>query len=108
MKKYFELYSDEGICCPLKHWKDEANNRGTDIELCEAEIEYGTEYFWCSEHQAFGLKDEGGCGKECEDYKPRNRKSGRCVHSKHSYASTDKELTVTKENQLIVKTRAKS
>lgn len=89
MKKYFENKDSEN--CYEKDYFDDIMrlNNTTKIEVFEAEIEFKTGYFWCDELLEIG--EVGcGCGKMCEDYKPRNGKNGRCVHSKSPYGLGEK------------------
>lgn len=74
------------------------------IILYKGEIEYGTDYFFCSEFGSVGLKCESECGNDCIIrgklmYEPRNGKSGRCRHSKNCYARGEKYI-LTKDGKL--------
>ena len=62
------------------------------IELKPAKIEVKSTYFICQELVACGEKAEGGCGKQCGEYAPRNGKSGRCRHSKNPYEPTGERV----------------
>lgn len=100
MKYYFESNKEDANCWTLNHWKEKAENEQRDIILLEAKIEYGTDYFYCDEYLEFGLTSESECGVDCKAYKPRNGKSGRCIHHKNCYIPTDKQLIVTKEGKV--------
>lgn len=88
MKKYFSKYED--YCMSLSEWKRYIDEHNIDeIELFEAEIEYGTGYFWCGIFYEIG-ESKISCGKMCKGYIPRNGKNGRCIYNKSPYAQTDK------------------
>lgn len=53
----------------------------------------GTEFFWCTALQEVGLKGEG-CGRQCDEYEPRNGKNGRCRFSAHCYEADRSEVRV--------------
>ena len=95
MKKYYYDANDPlpEFCRTKEGWLEEMEENGLEImELFEAEIEYGTSYFYCSHFGSVGEKDEGDCGKLCKGYKPRNKKSGRCCFSKNCYVPTNKKI----------------
>lgn len=69
------------------------------IILYKGEIEYRTNYFYCSEHGEVGLKGEGGCGISCKFYKPRNGQSGRCRSNENCY-TPGKRYILTKDGKL--------
>ena len=101
MKRYyFEIGSDEG-CMPLSQHIETSKEFKTDIKLEEAEIEYNTDYFYCSFYSDCMLKEDLYCGSACKGYKPRNGKNGRCKESKNCYSGNGKFLTVTKEGKII-------
>ena len=45
----------------------------------------GEGLFWCKENGEAGSTTDSGCGRDCTDYKPRNGKNGRCLHSGFCY-----------------------
>jgi hypothetical protein len=53
--------------------------------------------FFCRHYQSVGLKSEGGCGKFCEGYEPRNGKWGMCLHQRPTYEPSDETLIVRVE-----------
>ena len=55
--------------------------------------------FQCMKYHSFHTSGEGDCGSECPGYKPRNGKSGCCVHHcSWSYEpDLDNPVTVKKE-----------
>lgn len=91
MKYYFINTYDENCVSKeavIEHMK---LNNLTELEVNEAERLYIDCEAWC---KVVGLPTEiGECGKQCEDYKPRNGKSGCCVHySKVFYECSDKTV----------------
>jgi hypothetical protein len=51
-------------------------------------------HFHCNWSDEPSYSDEGICGKHCEGYKPRNGKTGLCLHKRHSF-QPGRELTIT-------------
>lgn len=95
-KKYYFCDELDEYCYSLNHFKEYLNNNEiNEIKLYEAGIEYGTDYFFCSFYSEVGLKREG-CGKDCKEYKPRNKVSGGCRYSVYCYNRTDKVFTLRK------------
>lgn len=93
MKYYFAEGLEEEGCLRKNDWEDYIKfNEIKEVKLIEAKIEYNTEYFYCSMLHETGLKDEGTCGTICKYYMPRNKVSGRCIHSKNCYTETDKTI----------------
>lgn len=97
MKYYFTEFEDN--CYQLNYWKQymEDNNL-SELKLFEAKMEVGNGYFFCAEFLEPGEVGHEDCGKFCEKYKPRNGKSGRCVHSKNLYEMTDKVKLLKNRN----------
>jgi len=83
MKYYFQ--KDDNRCYPLKrHLNNMKENDIEEMVVFEAVRQTGSDYFYCKFFKEVGEVGEG-CGKECEEYKPRNGKSGRCLHSGSIY-----------------------
>ena len=97
MAKYYFLEedSDDG-CWDLEGIKDIIEHQLglKEKEVYEAKMIKGLGFFYCSKFGEVGETSEGGCGKVCKEYKPRNGKSGRCVHSKNCY-EPDKKVLIT-------------
>lgn len=96
MKLYFNKKHDEGFWCrPLTEWIKIAKEEGlTEIELIEAEKIKIDDMFMC---KIFGaaFDNKQTCGKQCNDYSPRNGKSGCCRHySTTFYEMSDKKTTI--------------
>lgn len=58
-----------------------------ELKVFSAKRETGVDYFFCKEVGEIG--ETGECGKGCQDYKPRNKKSGICKHYGYCYSKTD-------------------
>ena len=87
--KYYFKYPDSENCYTKQHFIQEMKDRGiTELEVYPAKIMYGLGYFYCQEFGESGESGEG-CGKDCESYKPRNGKNGRCVHHSCCYEASD-------------------
>ena len=96
MKKYFNVEDDE-FCYPLDYFIDNLEPDQKEIVLYEAKMDVGEPYFFCTQSGCVGEVGES-CGKDCEDYEPRNGKSGRCKYSKNCYSPVKKVLVKIKEN----------
>lgn len=83
MKKYFSILDD--LCYSKDFIIDEMKINGmTEINVSEATRETGSDYFFCQENLEVGTVGEY-CGKQCNDYKPRNGKSGCCKNRGFCY-----------------------
>ena len=96
MKYYFEKIDSEK--CYNKNYFIELmkDNDITEMEVYPAIIEYDTDYFWCAEFEEACEKGEG-CGRWCEEYKPRNGKNGRCISHKNCYEQAEKPITLKRK-----------
>jgi len=94
---YYEVDGDEEHCYGLDWFKDRINDGEEKIILQLAKINYGSGDGWCSVMGESMEKSDGNCGSICNDYKPRNKISGRCIHHKNTYSSTEKKLILTKK-----------
>lgn len=95
MKLYFSEQISEENCYPLSYFKQEMKDNGlSKMTVFEAKADKSNDYFYCKEYNEVGEKSEGGCGKVCDKYKPRNGKNGRCAHSGYCYEPTDKEKII--------------
>ena len=81
------------------HLENMAENHISEMVLYIAEREVGVPYFFCKNFCEVGEKSEGGCGKMCIGYEPRNRKSGVCKHYGFVYNQTEQKLTITLESK---------
>ena len=92
-KYYFEAIDSEECFTELAWIHHMKENGLTEIEVIEAEMETDVPFFYCTKYGFAGETGEG-CGKECEEYKPRNKVSGRCIHSKNPYSPSGKKITL--------------
>ncbi len=82
-KFYYRSEFDE-MCYTLDYHLSDAKDEGlTEIELFEAIPETVGGMFWCRAVQE--CTEEGYCGKECEEYEPKNGKSGMCRHKSKTF-----------------------
>lgn len=82
---YFGPYEEDGAF-PKQYWQQYMKeNFLNEIELRAAKIEYGTDYFFCSNPKIYETGLKGNCGAHCDQYSPRNGKNGRCRFSKNCY-----------------------
>lgn len=93
-KMFFDINDSDGeFCHSLEYFKERISEGEAEFyKLVEAVPDMGQEYFFCSEFQAVGLKENSDCGKSCVSYEPRNKKSGRCKHSKHCYTEGKRQF----------------
>ncbi len=92
MARYYFYTKDSEQCFDLNTIKDMMKSDGLIEEtVFEADIEYGQGTFYCSYWGIAGETGEG-CGDECNMYKPRNKKSGRCVHHKNCYTHGESKI----------------
>lgn len=93
MKKqqlYF-LDEDSETCHTLEyHLENAKSDELKEIELFEAVPDPSKDYFWCRADSSVCMSDDNPCGKSCEDYDPRNGKSGICKHKTHCYTWSNK------------------
>ena len=88
MKLYFREDDDERCHTKKDIIEDMEENCINKLEIFEAKRSLGESYFWCTINQEIGETGQG-CGKSCEDYKPRNGKNGRCCHAGSCYEPTE-------------------
>lgn len=77
--------------CTKLEWyvKDMVENEIEEMEVILAKRETDVPYFYCRYYCEVGDKNEGGCGRMCKGYQPKNGKSGVCKHYGHTYEPTD-------------------
>ena len=87
MSKFYFSKLDDERCYRLNTIKALMDDAGIDeLEVTEAKIITGEDYFFCTEFQDIG--EVGQCGRQCSKYSPRNGKNGRCRHSGYCYEKT--------------------
>ena len=70
-----------------------ANEGWTEMQAFEAVRDYGSGYTYCKKFAEI-LETGEHCGKQCEEYSPRNGRSGCCKHVGCLY-TPGKEVTIT-------------
>jgi hypothetical protein len=86
MARYYFYTKDSEQCFDLDTIKDMMRSDGLMEEtVFEADIEYGQSFFYCT-HFGFAGDTGEGCGLDCDQYRPRNGKSGRCKDHKNCYS----------------------
>ncbi len=95
-KFYFE--EDSEGCCILQTFEERIEEGEKEIKLRLGKMEVGSGFMWCRENGESIERGDGACGKlECTNYKPRNKISGRCIHSVNCYEPTGNILVLTKD-----------
>ena len=90
-KYYFRNINDE-ICYTLDYHLSDAKDEGLkEIELFEAIPEKVEGFYYCKAVEAPAEKDF--CGKNCEDYIPRNGKNGMCRHKARFFFTPGNKIT---------------
>ena len=80
-KKYYFEFSDSEICHTEDYFQDRMIDEGLIvIEVYEAIPDKISGMFWCKVIAFCGDDTADSCGKQCNEYSPRNGKSGCCKH----------------------------
>jgi hypothetical protein len=99
MKYYFndsDDSDDSGSCYPLDYWQEQLKEEQLpEMKLRLAKMVKGEPFFFCSYFLECCESNDSTCGKRnCEHYKPRNGKNGRCVDHKNCYEGTDETIVI--------------
>lgn len=102
-KTYFSKLSEE--FSQTKKWLlEEMKEYGiTELKVNEAKRIIGGDFYFCKAFDAMGEKgsfDYDGCGRICDEYTPRNGKSGCCKHRSFCY-KPGKKFILTIDGVLI-------
>jgi len=82
-KLYFENEDAEN-CYSEEYFQDKMKEEGLEeLTVLEANKSKEKEYIYCTAIDSCG--ESSNCGKECEDYEPRNGKNGCCRHRRTIY-----------------------
>lgn len=105
MKKYYFCEQiNEEMCFTIDYFLDEMKEDNIkQLEICEAVRDIGGEFFYCKAIGEVGEKSEGGCGKQCDLYEPRNGKNGLCKEWRHSRTYGKKYILTIDGNLTEVK-----
>lgn len=88
-KKFYFRTLDDEVCYHLENHMDDAKDEGLAyIELYQAQRENVNGMFYCTAVNE--CTEEGMCGKICDDYSPKNGKSGICRHKAKFYTAGKK------------------
>lgn len=88
-----ELVNDDERCYSNANLLDIMREKGIkEAKAFLAKPEIISDQFYCQEEMKWGKRNDYTCGsRNCVNYKPRNGKSGCCVHyTTYSYEPTDK------------------
>ena len=99
MKKetlYFEEENGES-CWDIGEFQDRIQDGEKEIFLREAKRDFGSGFMWCKEDCECVESGDDICGRSCENYKPRNGKSGRCVHLDNTFTPIGEVLVLTED-----------
>lgn len=78
-QKYYLRFKDDEICYNEEYFIELMKYRKLkEIQVFKAVPEKHYFIFWCKYYRLCG--DRGQCGKKCDNYKPRNGKSGCCKY----------------------------
>ena len=95
MSELYFYHKDFEYAEPLWQIKDKMRiNSVSEHTVYLAEKSKDRDAFYCTHYGEVGLKSEGGCGKICEGYQPRNGKRGMCKHQRPTYEPSDETLIV--------------
>jgi hypothetical protein len=98
----FFFRKDEESCYKLDYHIDYMLENGiSEINLYLAKRETNAPFFFCKHFGEVGEKSEGGCGKLCNGYDPRNGNSGVCKHYGYTYEQTDRCFTLKLSDELV-------
>lgn len=91
--KYYYDDPNSEICYTLNYFIENAKEKNlNEIELYEAIPFKDTFYMFCRSVNLVGEKE--GCGKFCEFYSPRNKKSGICKHRSNILYEVGEKVTI--------------
>ena len=98
-KKMYSRQGNEESVLPLSCFTDEIPNlkESEEVILVEQERDFGNGFMWCIELGEFIEKGDNDCGEDCEHYKPRNGKSGRCKFLDNTFKRTGKVFRLKKD-----------
>lgn len=78
-KEFYFGSEDDEKCYTLDYHIAEARSENLkEVVLFKAEKYTVKDVFWCRSEGE--VTESGYCGKQCENYEPRNGKSGMCKH----------------------------
>ena len=79
--KYYFEHNDSEICYQADYFQYEMYDAGlTEMEVYTAIPDNTLGVFWCKVDCFCGDDSSETCGKQCNNYEPRNGKNGCCKH----------------------------
>jgi len=95
--KYYFKHSDSELCYSENYFQERMKEYGlNELEVFEAIPDKFDGIFWCKEHLFSGDGTKDYCGKQCDEYKPRNGKSGCCIHHSTKMYEHGNQVILTK------------
>jgi hypothetical protein len=94
MKYYFIHRGDEFCYSKSIIKKYLVENNLKEINVFEAKKSENLDFLYCKKFQEIG--DKKYCGKNCNEYIPRNGKNGCCKYFGYCYEPTDKIIKIKK------------
>lgn len=78
-KKYYFRDIEDEHCFQKEYWLSEMKaEKLEELDLFEANPTWENDFFYCKAISE--VCEKGECGKQCNDYAPRNGNSGCCKH----------------------------
>jgi len=86
-KTYFSDIDDEFSHSKIWLLERMKEREITELKVNEAKRVIGSDFYFCKIYDTVGERcgDFNDCGKMCDDYEPRNGKSGCCKHRGFCY-----------------------
>lgn len=100
-KFYFEYGTSYEKCHTLDYFLDKSLMEKRDIKVESAKMLVGDDAFYCTVAGEVGIIADGWCGNFCNDYQPRNGKSGRCRFSRNCYTEGGKFYLVKQDGKVV-------
>lgn len=92
-KNRYYFRKDEIFCYTIEnHLQYMRENHIEEMVVLLAKRVTNSDYFFCKHFNEIGEKSEGGCGKICKVYSPRNGKSGACKFVGYFYERTNERF----------------
>lgn len=95
--KYYFRDEDEEYCYSLNKFDE-----GTKLRL--AVPDKSKDHFYCRAIGEVCMTEDNPCGKQCEDYEPKNGTSGMCKHK--TFCHTGSNETYIKQGKRAIKFRS--
>lgn len=97
-KLYFSELTAE-IAYSKRHLVEIMKEYGlAELIVCQAVRDMNRQFFYCKKVDEVGFR--GYCGKECENYTPRNGKNGCCKYWRNTFEKSDKEQMLTLDGKV--------